>query len=241
MAARSITKFITSPSKVAQALDWKKAAGSVLSLSVVKDRIDLAVASHPAAEHQTVQQLPSIPIRSICKDNQKVLDQSVVEELAGLVQDWKVCGIVVHWPVQKEGRCGAPCGRVLNVLDQITALSKKVINSSRPICLWDSEHHIPNEDEWGRDSLYGRVTNRTEAHSAAKEQYADHNVVATEIWKDFFRSHWPELYLKQHRSEIQASIAQVAAATEEKKKPPVFDLAWLDSVESGNNFHKILL
>ena len=108
----SITKFLTSPSKIARALDWKKSA-SVLSLHVGKDSIDLAVTSHPSStsDEEVILPLPSIPIKCEVQENQKVLKSDVLAELADIVDKFQVCGMVVSWPVQKEGWCGAPCRR----------------------------------------------------------------------------------------------------------------------------------
>ena len=82
----SITKFLTSPSKVARALDWKKSA-SVLSLHVGKDSIDMAVTSHPSttSDEELILPLPSIPIKCEVQDNQKVLKPAVLQELASIV------------------------------------------------------------------------------------------------------------------------------------------------------------
>jgi len=200
-AASSITHMLTTPSKVAHALDWRQASGAILSLRIVKDRIDLAVASHPALEEPTME-LPSIPLRTSTKDNRKVLDAAVSMELARAVQNFNVCGMVVSWPVQREGWCGKSCGKVLHTLDQIQAAAQ------RPVCLYDPEHSAPPEDEWGRATLYAETSEKT-LHVASEEQYEQQdNVagkVAVDIWNDFCREHWPELCQAQEPLQVSRS------------------------------------
>lgn len=196
-AASSITQMLTTPGKVAHSLDWRKASGSILSLRIVRDRIDLAVASHPSLEEPTME-LPSIPLRTHIEHNKKVLDEAVSQELARAVQNFNVCGMVVSWPVQREGWCGKSCGKVLNTLDQIQAA-----NTSRPICLYDPNHSSPPEDEWGRATLYSETSDKT-LHVASEEQYEDTTgKVAVDIWNDFCAEHWPEL------CEAQRSLSAV--------------------------------
>jgi RNase H-fold protein (predicted Holliday junction resolvase) len=181
---------------VAHALDWRTASGSILSVTIDKDRIDLAVASHPSSDHH-VEEL-SVPLETETVDNQKVFKSCVVEELSTIVKEFKVCGVVVNWPVQRDGWCGAPCGRVLHTLDLLSAHSSLV---RTPICLWDEERNVPPEDNWGRAAIYSRQSNKT-IHQASKEQYEEHNkTVALNVWNGFFRSHWPELYHQKQQQE----------------------------------------
>jgi RNase H-fold protein (predicted Holliday junction resolvase) len=228
MTARSIVNFLTRSDKVAHALDWRKVSGSILNISVKKNKIGLAVASHPCFD-DPIQQLPSIPLETETVKNRKVLKSFVVEELSSIVEDFQVCGMVVSWPVRKEGRCGSQCGRVLHTLDQLTAQSKNLMSSSRPICLWDSEHNVSYpEDEWGRSAAYSKTSAKT-FHKASKEQYEDHNLAALDVWNDFCRSHWPELYEHQrHRA---------SSRWEERRNRtllpiPVTAMSWLESDEA---------
>jgi RNase H-fold protein (predicted Holliday junction resolvase) len=236
MAARSsITNFLTAPSKVAHALDWRKVSGSILSMTVGKDRIDLAVASHPSFD-DPILQLPSILLENETRKNRKVLKPSVVKELSTIVQDFNVCGMVVSWPVQSEGWCGAQCGHVLHTLDQLAGHS--LLNNSRPICLWDEEHNLPSEDEWGRAAIYSRTTNKT-FHQASEEQYESHNQVALDVWNDFCRAHWPELWLQQQQHQKQESFPW----EEGKDRMPtsLADLSWLDCAKDGPKLNQALL
>lgn len=200
-ASSSIAKLLTAPSKVAGALDWRKASGSLLSLTILRDTIELAVSSHPEFA-EPLFKLPSIPLKQHVQNNRKTLDEAVVHELSGIVQDHQVCGFVVNWPVQKEGWCGAPCGRVLHTLDDLAA--NKVLSKSRPVCLWDEEHHVPPEDEWGRAALYSATTDET-VHVASTEQYGDHQTAAAKVWNDFCKVHWPELYQHEYKKNSSSS------------------------------------
>jgi hypothetical protein len=242
---KSLTKLLTTPNKVAHALEWRKASGSILSISVCKDKIDLAVASHPSLE-DPVQPLPSIPLKLETVENHKVLPQSVMDELDHIVKDWKVCGMVVSWPVQKEGRCGAPCGRVLHTLDQLTERSN-VLSSSRPVCLWDREHNLPHEDEWGRDPLYGHTTKKT-LHLASKEQYADSKCVAADIWEDFCRAQWPDLFMPRSRAASSSSARKsltasstAAASAAASSSMSYINPQWLDRYENTAAYSKAAL
>jgi hypothetical protein len=209
----SITSLLSSPSKVAHALDWRKASGSILSLVFKRDRIDLAVSSHPAFG-QPLLPLASIPIM---ESKAAIQQPAVAQELAQTVHDFSVCGLLVGWPVQPEGRCGAPCGRVLFQLDQLAAQNNKTYSSrsvifspSRPMCLWDERHYAPPEDEWGRAAIHSRATEQQQPHSARREQYGERATVPAEIWNDFCRVHWPELYQKEYHRTTSVRHAEEA-------------------------------
>merc|ERR1712226_429458 len=89
-----------------------------------------------------------------------MLQSHIFQELSDIVQQYKVCGMVVSWPLQKEGWCGASCGRVLHTLDQMVeqqeeSTTTKILNQQRLVCLWDGHHYGTScEDEWGRVPLY---------------------------------------------------------------------------------------
>jgi hypothetical protein len=188
--SRPLSQFVVPPHRVAHALDWNKDTGRLLSLSISREKIELAVAPHPRISWE-VQELPSIRIgteRTSAK--MRTLSQGVAATLSSIVNEWTVCGLVVHWPVQRDGGwCGAPCGRVLFTLDQ---LARSNVLSNRPICLWDDEDCKPAEDSWGRSRIYARGTTTKTCHFASQEQYEPRSVVLREFWHDFRRSHWPE-------------------------------------------------
>jgi len=166
----------------------------------------MAIASHPAFG-RPVQELEPVTMKfKIEKANKKrkrTLAPELVDQLQDVVTNHNVCGFVVNWPVQKEGRCGAPCGRVLHTLDSILAKSPSVLSSQRHFCLWDIEHVQQKEDEWGRAPTYSETSKKT-LHIASLEQYSreSDSTTAADIWNDFCRSQWPELYQKQNEEEL---------------------------------------
>jgi len=204
-------------------LDWQRGNAHLLGLSIGRDRINLAVASHPSTlavdgapfppDGEEAHPLPPVPVRVEVRDGRRVLSRSVAEELASIERDWNVCGLVVGWPVQKQGWCGAACGRVLFTLDQLA--SEGVL---KELCLWEdherqelrrNQHQCddsPFEDHWGRSPIYvyresSNVDGKT-VHLASKEQYYAEptgTVAAADFLNDFCHANWPELY-----SELEA-------------------------------------
>lgn len=192
MLSETLFKVLTTSSKIASALDWKKLNGSILSLDIHKDRIGLAIASHPSFGRKATM-LENIPLARKGR-----ITKECKERLSALAKDYRVCGLVVSWPVQHDtGRMGASCGRVLHTLDELLQDST-LCTPSRPLCLWDGNHSMPEpEDQWGRCRAYSQTSDKT-IHKASEEQYnQDENVVAANIWEDFCQSHWPKLYQQQ--------------------------------------------
>lgn len=250
---RPLTKLLTSPSKVAHALDWAKATGgTLLSLSIHRDAIDLAVSSHPSTG-VLAQPLPSVPLHRTSTPvltpsasssgdmsdaggatephphhfhpHRTLINSAVATELETIVRQWNACGLVVHWPIQREGWCGAPCGRVLFALDHLT--SSTVLN--RPTCLWDGtakhQHHLSHdyEDEWGRSPYYSEVPHHTKTvHYASEEQYIASPTPADQVWEDFAKAHWPEHQQNRrtHSRSLQASSSQKQSQLSSKPKSP---------------------
>jgi len=59
------------------------------------------------------------------------IDRECLERFSKIVEEHKVCGVVVNWPVQREtGRMGAACGRVVFALEQLWARSIESPSSS---------------------------------------------------------------------------------------------------------------
>jgi hypothetical protein len=242
---KTLSRFLTTPSKVANALDWRKASGGcILSMSIGKDTIDLAVASHPESSPADdfalgPQSLPSIPLKTQVINNKRVLSPAVVEELSKIMNDWNVCGTVVSWPVQEEGWAGASCGRVLFTLDQLVSSQSSsgsgVISDKRKVCLWNQSHHECVEDSWGRCPVYAKTSDKT-IHFASKEQYQAPKTLAADVWNDFCRAHWPEMY--QYNEEAVASTTSTApshsswVSTPPSPAPLFVNTAWLEEQSS---------
>eukprot|EP00522_Entomoneis_paludosa_P002162 CAMPEP_0172465924 /NCGR_PEP_ID=MMETSP1065-20121228/54770_1 /TAXON_ID=265537 /ORGANISM="Amphiprora paludosa, Strain CCMP125" /LENGTH=208 /DNA_ID=CAMNT_0013222595 /DNA_START=156 /DNA_END=782 /DNA_ORIENTATION=- len=191
-SASKIAKLLTSPSKIARALDWQKMTGALLSVHIGESNIDLAVTSHPVT-NTPIQPLPSIPVEVETHHNRKVLKDSVLKTLSEVVEDpnLNVCGLVVSWPLQKEGWAGASCGKVLHTLDQIVQ-DTSIVTAKRPIVLWDGHHFLNKEDEWGRTAVYSETSNSS-LHVASKEQYKEEGMLAAEIAADYLRHYFPDL------------------------------------------------
>lgn len=191
MRGNGISRCLTSPKRVAQALEWKKLSGSILTVAIDRDRLDLAVASHPAT-CDLPEKLPPVPVKTVTVDNQKVLKRCALLELSAIIKDFHVCGIVVSWPVQPEGWCGFSAGKVMHILDQLSVYN--VLTDKTPVCLWDEQHRLPQDDKWGRSPIYC-LTTRKLTHRASQEQYEEQRrVAALRTWNDFSRSQWPDLY-----------------------------------------------
>lgn len=196
-----IVNNLSKPSKVASVFDWKKVNSTVLTLNFHKDRVGIAVASHPSFGEPCVE---LEPLRFTQK-HPIVIDTSCLDRFSDIVQDYKVCGVVFSWPVQHDtSRMGAACGRVMYALQQLWEKSNGGTHDllSKPFCLWDSGHVVPKQrhdpvkhvDEFGRCASYGKTTNKAE-HFASKEQYhEDELTVVVGVWNDFCKEHWPELY-----------------------------------------------
>ena len=206
--SKRLTQFLTTPSRVAGALDWKRKGGSIVSLDICRDRIDLSVASHPC-NGDSPTTLEPIPLLYDYSNKTKSLRESVVQQLQDVVEAHKVCGFVVAWPLQREGRLGAPCGRVLHTLDSILlANSPALLTPGRKFCLWDGAH-VPreHEDKWGRCEIYGRSSadDSLHEHIASREQYNQWTQgPPDEVWRDFAKAHWPEFCPATERA---ASVA----------------------------------
>ena len=200
---------LSKPSKVASTLDWKKMNGStVLSLNIHRNRVGIAVGSHPSFGEDCIE---LEPLRFA--DDHINIDKPCLERFQTIIEDYKVCGIVVSWPLQHDtGRMGAACGRVMYTLEEIidkSGESDSVLSKNRPLCLWDSEHIVPKqkEDPKKRVDMYGRcasyaTTSEKEEYKASENQYhEDENTVVVQVWEDFCKEHWPELFSARHQED----------------------------------------
>ena len=135
-ATRNLMKVLTTPSKIAQALDWKTqvgpAAASLATLDVHADRIGLTIAQHPAeALSASASSYYSFPLRS--KGVRKIPPSSR-QQLADLVHAHNVCGFVVSWPIQRAtGLAGAACGRTLHTIEELLLAAPVLSSPSSPV------------------------------------------------------------------------------------------------------------
>jgi len=213
-----LLQVLTTPAKLASRLDWRKVnGGSILSLNIRSDRIGLALISHPSYREGPYT-LQSIPLARKSK-----VTEECKSALANSIEQHKVCGFVVSWPLQPDSqRMGAACGRVLHTLEQLlptssgdgepatkdtSSKSSPLISANRPCILWnDSQSKLMEEtDAFGRLTAYSKAPSSDKTvHIASIEQYniqkdEDAATVATQVWNDFMRIHWPELYRHQER------------------------------------------
>lgn len=193
-----LLRKLIKPSKVASILDWKKTFdNTVLALNIHKNRVGIAVASHPSLDKPCIE---LEPLRF--EDNNgnrkniaKSIDRHCLERFSDIIEKHKVCGIVVNWPMRRDtGKMGAACGRVMFTLEQLVERSNEIMvddpyangNSiknqdrggflSRPFCLWDAGHSNlmqqadPSKrvDAFGRCASYGKETH---SFSSIRDQH----------------------------------------------------------------------
>eukprot|EP00934_Nitzschia_sp_Nitz4_P005085 Nitzschia sp. Nitz4//scaffold117_size69655//18167//18997//NITZ4_006018-RA/size69655-processed-gene-0.23-mRNA-1//1//CDS//3329533633//5075//frame0 len=219
-----LMRTLSKPSKVASTLDWKRHSGAtLLSLNIHTNRIGIAVASHPSLGATTCLELE--PMRFA--DDHITIDKSCLDRLHDIMDDYKVCGIVVSWPLQSDtGRMGAACGRVLYALEEIMDKSSQaankniVLSPNRPLCLWDCGHIMPkhrsnprtNVDSFGRCARFVNTSTNSE-YRASKEQYhEDELTVVQQVWNDFCKAHWPDLVAKAKPTQETAAKATTVTA-----------------------------
>lgn len=189
-----------------------------MALDVGSDKIGLAIASHPSYGNTPIP-LDSMAIKLETRSgNQRVLSEATVNELQTIVKNYNVCGFVVSWPLQKEGRCGAPCGKVLHTLDSLVNESSSIVTSQRPFCLWDDHHYMPDEDEWGRTPQYGEITPNKTLHIASQEQYVHDcsSSIAVDVWNDYCSKHWPGLDSQEQGQDEDGFLGVIEEVTDDR-------------------------
>jgi len=238
--SRELMKVLTTPSKIANALDWKKQIATIATIDVHADRIGLSISHHPSSssgQDESTSSLSSssssssssllssslsslfysLPIRQ--KGKFKIPDSSR-QQLSDLVQENKVCGFVVSWPIQKDtGLMGASCGRTLFAIEELllqpssslssAAAASSVFTSNRKICLWDGGVHVHDDqiktDILGRSSVHARTSNQKEYRASKEKCRRDETIVATRVWENFVKTNWPEIYQQQQpKSSIKS-------------------------------------
>jgi len=210
-SSKQLMRVLATPSRVANALDWKRSTGgAVATLDVHADRIGVRISRHPI-QSSSSSSSPSESMLSrtsyhsfpLSFKGRSKIPESTRQGLSDLIHRYGVCGFVVSWPVQDDtGLQGAACGRTIFALEELLQdqggnnNEHVVFEPGLPICLWDGKHHVSTADAFGRSPTYARISDKTE-HVASKEQYhQDESVVASSVWEDFVRTHWPEIDLE---------------------------------------------
>jgi len=219
MTKMKLTRFLTSPTEIAKTLDWKKLNSSVLALKISRQHVALTIASHPLPsvperilkptrnENYNIDTSaidPIIPLKFTTASGKKILDSSVILRLRDIIQTHNICGFIVSWPLEKEGRIGADCGRVLYTLDAILNATPSeeepttIFSNNRKFCLWDESHvKLEQDDSFGRCSAFGMSSYRRENHvSRGRRKQPEENQqiiseAADSVWVDFCQRHWP--------------------------------------------------
>lgn len=208
-----LLKLLKPPSQIANSLDWKKQGNRVATLHIGRDRIGMAIASHPELG-ENVETVQPLHLSLVTKpDNQRTLAPSCVEQIQELCDDHRVGGFLVWWPLQKEGRAGAPCGKVLHTLEAFIAESETILTPRRPVALWTGDVHKDQHekyahDDWGRSSVYSRCIYDKTIHFASREQYSHprgSSASAAETWEEFCKQYWPDCSV-QHRTIESESL-----------------------------------
>ena len=221
-------RLLVSPRTVASTLNWQmNLLRPILSLHFGQSCIDLALLAHPAARYPTatkttrkhkksqkfskqslIHTLPSIPLGRHHETISSLrLPPHVLEQLSNVVNDHKVCGLVVSWPGSKsqeptthqeheDGGLGASCDRVLQALDQMVQ-ETNIVTNHRPICLWDGRFHhhsLPH---------YSDNKDNQEEHGAQPTQApaSEDGLQAAAVAADYLRTHWPDLTLKMKHND----------------------------------------
>lgn len=238
-----LIKLLKPPSQMANSLDWCKTTTknnnkNVATLHIGRDRIGVAIASHPEWG-DAVQTVPPVRLQLVhataAEDNNNsnnnnnttrltmTLAPQSVEQLAAVCADHEVGSFVVVWPLQKEGRAGASCGKVLHTLEALLSESDSVLTKNRPVCLWTGEtsesktkeYTKHQEDEWGRCAVYSKSSKKT-VHLASQEQYRFSKGCsdsAADAWEAFCGQYWPDLQVEREESYNDVAASDAAATT----------------------------
>ena len=173
------------PSRVASLMDWKATlgTGAVMALDINRDRIGVAVASHPNSSSGVATARTLDPIllprkrsastsTTTAQASHSQHDDHPLSRLEEVAVREQVCGVIVRWPLQDGGRMGAQCGRILyqldNFVDSSTGKKRTLIGKNRPFALYDDrpltrgqaveiDDSMDMPDEWGRHSSFSRL------------------------------------------------------------------------------------
>lgn len=164
-STEALMKVLTTPTKIANALDWKKqVGGSIATIDVHADRIGLTISKHPssagAAKQQRMQEQQqskpvlsfNIPMRR--KGKRKVPDSSR-QQLSELVRENNVCGFVVSWPVQSDtGLMGAACGRTLHAIEELLEPPTPTSSSSESSATSSEDNSSTSNDDGSSAAVF---------------------------------------------------------------------------------------
>lgn len=155
-----LTRKLSQPSKVASILDWKKSCNTVLALNFHRNRVGIAVASHPSLGVPCLE-LEPLRFEDDSERNRKkntiagAIDRECLERFSDIIEEYKVCGVVVNWPLQRDtGRMGAACGRVIFALEQLWERSNETIAADASIADADAATKQVGSSGGGGDSIH---------------------------------------------------------------------------------------
>lgn len=246
-----LMKKLSKPSKVASILDWKKMFNNtVLTLNFHKNRVGIAVASHPSlgTPCMELEPLRFDDDNGNRKNISGSIDRDCLERFSDIIEEYKVCGVVVNWPLQHDtGRMGAACGRVIFALEQLWERSNENAMIceqrggllSRPFCLWDAGHvdladPAKRVDSFGRCASYGKESEKPISRHNNDDDCSNSDELEDRFEKSYFASKeqyyedeltvvlgvWDD-FCREHWPELNESrsSSSVAAAIHEEDFP----------------------
>lgn len=217
MSLSSLSKCIVPSQRMVNIMKWKSIKRkAILSLDISETRIGVAYSksdSHTNAiyplEPIEYMQRHTIMMTGITKTTTKRSDKNklVREQIEKLVQKHNVCGFLISWPLQPNGRMGLACGKALYMLDVLAGGDRPLVTKNRPFVLWDDIDILSNKlkaqklndrdnanDKWGRSPIFSRVPSPTMTEYTSRDQY-DHQFTtdstgASIILKTFMDAHF---------------------------------------------------
>lgn len=214
--ATKLTQCIVPPNRLASIISWGPSVSTIMGLDISDERVGVAIAKHPSPNNH-VQPLDALPYVS---NNKKAYytthrsddNERIANTLRDLVKQHRICGFVVGWPLQPDGRPGGPCGKVLHLLDYLAENSASpILNKNRPFALWDirdipfnavedklinSRNHESEVDRFGRNKVFSRVPSQSVGSYLYRsgEQFYHPNTQDSNacqlMLKHYMDSHW---------------------------------------------------
>ena len=162
MASTKLSQLVVHPSRVASLLDWNKSKSAIMSISVSKGYIGVAISKHPSNwDHMHDLDSFQLKVHPTRRKGTPQVDtmKQLASQLDDIVQEQNVCAFLVDWPISNLGRCGASCGQTLFHLEKIID-SSDIISKSRPFAFVNYLRVTDSndiEDTWGRIVNFGRI------------------------------------------------------------------------------------